>query len=107
MSHSVVPAPQDSKEDIPDEKAVFTSQESSVTGEVQERKDEAFGSTKDHPFADPAMAAHWRGVYEKANYENRHRFDPEFTWTAEEERRLVRKVCSCCMMSKCLVIFGC
>ncbi|PTB71337.1 MFS general substrate transporter [Trichoderma longibrachiatum ATCC 18648] len=38
------------------------------------------------------MAAHWRGVYEKANYENRHRFDPEFTWTAEEERRLVRKI---------------
>ncbi|KAL6872207.1 major facilitator superfamily transporter [Trichoderma longibrachiatum] len=93
MSHSVVPAPQDGKEGgIPDEKAVFTSQESSVTGEVPERKDEAFGSTKDHPFSDPAMAAHWRGVYEKANYENRHRFDPEFTWTAEEERRLVRKI---------------
>ncbi|TFA99783.1 putative transporter [Trichoderma ghanense] len=92
MSHSVMPAPQDGKEGIADEKAVFTSQESSITGEVPERKDGAFGSTKDHPFADPAMAAHWRGVYEKANYENRHRFDPEFTWTAEEERRLVRKI---------------
>jgi hypothetical protein len=26
-------------------------------------------------------------------YEGRHRYDPEFTWEPEEERRLVRKVC--------------
>ena len=27
-----------------------------------------------------------------ATYEGRHRYDPEFTWEPEEERRLVRKV---------------
>lgn len=25
------------------------------------------------------------------SYEGRHRFDPEFKWTAEEERRVIRK----------------
>lgn len=45
-----------------------------------------------HVFSDPLAAEHWRNIYEKAGYENRHRFDPEFTWTAEDEKKLVRKV---------------
>ncbi|KAI1417752.1 MFS general substrate transporter [Hypoxylon sp. FL1857] len=53
---------------------------------------EEYGSTGDHVFSDPSVAEHWRGVYEKARYENRHRFDPDYKWTAEEERRLVRKI---------------
>ncbi|KAI1085799.1 MFS general substrate transporter [Whalleya microplaca] len=51
-----------------------------------------YGSLGTHVFSDPAVADHWRNVYEKARYENRHRFDPEYKWTAEEEKRLVRKV---------------
>ncbi|KAI1213067.1 MFS general substrate transporter [Annulohypoxylon truncatum] len=51
-----------------------------------------YGSTDDHVFSDPAVAEKWRQVYEKARYENRHRFDPEYKWTAEEEKRLVRKI---------------
>ena len=50
------------------------------------------GSTTDHVFSDPAIASHWQLKYEKAGYENRHRFDPEFQWTAEEEKKLVHKV---------------
>jgi hypothetical protein len=72
--------------------AVMSSHGSSATEEAPVQRDEPFGSTDDHPFADPAMASRWREIYEKANYENRHRFDPEFKWTAEEEKRLVRKV---------------
>mgnify|MGYP001413719771 CR=1 FL=1 len=53
---------------------------------------EGYGSTDNHIFSDPAVAEYWRGVYEKAGYENRHRFDPSFTWTAEEERKLLRKI---------------
>ncbi|KAI1144010.1 MFS general substrate transporter [Hypoxylon sp. FL0543] len=53
---------------------------------------EDYGSVGDHVFSDPSVAEHWRGVYEKARYENRHRFDPEYKWTADEERRLVRKI---------------
>lgn len=49
-------------------------------------------NSRNHVFSDPVAAEHWRNVYEKAGYENRHRFDPEFTWTAEDERKLVRKV---------------
>lgn len=50
------------------------------------------GSTRQHIFSDPATADYWRLKYEKAGYENRHRFDPDVEWSAEEERRLVRKV---------------
>lgn len=49
-------------------------------------------NSRNHVFSDPLAAEHWRNIYEKAEYENRHRFDPEFTWTAEDERKLVRKV---------------
>nr|UWK20095.1 major facilitator superfamily transporter (MSF) [Trichoderma rubi] len=92
MSHRPPPVPQDGKQADIFNVAVLSSQESSVTGEIPERNNGSFGSTDDHPFTDPAMTAHWTQIYEKANYENRHRFDPEFTWTAEEEKRLVRKI---------------
>ncbi|CAK4031427.1 MFS transporter [Lecanosticta acicola] len=52
-----------------------------------------YGSNRrEHVFSDPAVAAHWQGIYDEAEYEGRHRFDPECSWTAEEERGLVRKV---------------
>ncbi len=52
----------------------------------------AFGSSEPHVFSSASTADYWRKVYENANYENRHRFDPDFTWSADEERKLVRKV---------------
>ncbi|KEZ46382.1 hypothetical protein SAPIO_CDS0697 [Scedosporium apiospermum] len=51
-----------------------------------------YGSSDEHVFKDPNVADYWRGIYEKARYENRHRFDPDFKWTAEEEKKLVRKL---------------
>lgn len=48
----------------------------------------------DHVFSDPNVAAYWRNVYNEAKYESRHRFDPEFTWSAQSERLLKRKVFS-------------
>lgn len=54
------------------------------------------GSSQDlrdhHVFKDPVTAQYWREVYDTAQYEGRHRFDPDYTWTADEEKRLVRKV---------------
>lgn len=50
------------------------------------------GSHENHPFRDEATAAHWLEIYKTANYEGLHRFDPEYTWTAAEEKKLVRKV---------------
>lgn len=45
-----------------------------------------------NPFADPAVAEHYRAVYEKAQYECRHAFDPELEWSKREERGLVRRL---------------
>lgn len=43
-------------------------------------------------FSDPEVKAYYVGVYEKAQYECRHVFDAEFTWTEDEEKKLVRKL---------------
>ena len=45
-----------------------------------------------NPFLDPDAAEYWRIVYDKAQYECRHVFDPSLTWSEEEEKRLVRKL---------------
>lgn len=79
-----------------------------VTGELKDRDEHDHGryrdsdsdgstlesdhSTKNNPFLDPVIAARWRGVYEKASYEARHVFDENLTWSADEERRLIRKL---------------
>ncbi|KAF9260870.1 MFS general substrate transporter [Marasmius fiardii PR-910] len=63
-------------------------QESVIDVEVQGD----YGSGRDHPFSDPKIADYWRNVYEDAKYEGRHRFDPNFTWSASEELRMRRKV---------------
>jgi hypothetical protein len=40
------------------------------------------------------------------SYEGRHRFDPEAKWTAEEERRVVRKTDLRLLSWLCLMMFG-
>ncbi|KAL8347630.1 hypothetical protein RB601_002990 [Gaeumannomyces tritici] len=90
------PAPADKTgKTVPDKDATY----SAGPGSSQSREDvvagsgsSGYGSSDEHPFSDPEVAARWRGVYEKARYENRHRFDPDYKWTAEEEKKLVRKI---------------
>lgn len=48
-------------------------------------------STDDHVFKDPQIADHYKDLYESTDYECRHLFDPELTWTEEEEKKVVRK----------------
>lgn len=66
----------------------------SEDGNTQTNKvnDTHLGSTPSHVFSNPSTAESWKLKYEKAGYENRHRFDPEFSWTADEEKKLVRKI---------------
>lgn len=45
-----------------------------------------------NPFADSAVAERWRKVYEDADYECRHVFEPDLTWSQEEERKVVQKL---------------
>ncbi|KAM5343156.1 hypothetical protein ACJ41O_014122 [Fusarium nematophilum] len=75
-----------------DTKEVFVNDQISSPTYSADSGDESASSAADHVFSDPAIADRWRKVYEKAQYENRHRFDPAYTWTAEEEKRLVRKI---------------
>ncbi|KAF2727083.1 allantoate permease [Polyplosphaeria fusca] len=52
----------------------------------------AHGSYEPHVFSDPVRCAHWKDVYDGAQYEGRHRFDPGLTWSAQSERLLKRKL---------------
>lgn len=61
-------------------------------GSTEDSANEDYGSSNDHVFSDPVVADRWRQIYEQARYENRHRFDPEYKWTAREETKLVRKI---------------
>lgn len=45
-----------------------------------------------NPFSDPREAARWRAIYENSGYEALEKFDPDLTWTALEEKKLVRKI---------------
>ncbi|RDW93492.1 uncharacterized protein DSM5745_00814 [Aspergillus mulundensis] len=58
-------------------------------------------SDSSNPFADPEVAERYAALYEKAQYECRHVFDPTLVWTREEERKIVRKI-----DGKCVMFFG-
>lgn len=45
-----------------------------------------------NPFRSPEVAERWRTKYEEAQYECRHVFDPTLTWSAEEEKKIIRKL---------------
>ncbi len=65
---------------------------SEALASVASDSDEEGEAIRKNPFLDPDVAEHWAGVYEKARYECRAQFDPAFTWTEEEEKKLVRRL---------------
>ncbi|KAH8171428.1 major facilitator superfamily protein [Sarocladium implicatum] len=93
---TVVPDPDVKRVDATSETGIKTAgsnNESTSSSDGNEGQREGhYGSSDDHVFSDPATADYWRLKYEKAGYENRHRFDPELKWTAAEEKRIVKKV---------------
>lgn len=48
--------------------------------------------TRGNIFANPDVAQHFSDLYEKAQYENRHLFDPKLEWTVAEEKKLIWKL---------------
>jgi hypothetical protein len=61
---------------------------------------------KKNPFLDPDVAAHWIAVYEKSQYECRSQFDPLFTWSEEEEKKIVRRLDWRVCLWACIMFFG-
>ena len=91
MSAPILALSSSDEKSVSKEKAATNSPTSDSDSEIQNVTPE-YGSYHHHVFASPPVAEHWRQVYEKAHYEGRHRFDPLFTWTADEEKRVRRKV---------------
>lgn len=60
----------------------------------------------DNPFADPVVAEYYRDVYERAQYECRHVFDPEVEWTEEEEKAIVRKLDWRVSLTSCILFIS-
>lgn len=63
-----------------------------VTSTDDTRDDSGSGTAGENPFSDPDVAERYRLVYERAHYECRHVFDPQLTWTPEEEKQLLRRI---------------
>lgn len=69
-----------------------SSESDSDTRDELEDIDGDYGSYRDHIFNDPEKVKYWTNVMHNANYEGRHRFDPDMTWSAAEEKKLKRRV---------------
>ncbi|KAL4965836.1 major facilitator superfamily domain-containing protein [Aspergillus stella-maris] len=63
-------------------------------------------SVQSNPFADPEVAERYRELYGKAQYECRHVFEPELTWSVGEEKRIVRKIDWHVCLWACVMFFG-
>ncbi|KAK6455936.1 putative permease [Scheffersomyces xylosifermentans] len=62
--------------------------------EINIKEDDLESSSSEkseHVFQDPVVAEHYRELYEKTQYECRDHFDPDFTWTKEEETKVTWK----------------
>ncbi|PBP22182.1 putative allantoate permease protein [Diplocarpon rosae] len=68
--------------------------------------DEEGGAYKRNPFLNSDIAEHWATVYEDSQYECRAEFDPTFSWTDEEEKRLVRRLDWRVCLRACVMFFG-
>lgn len=93
------------------EHGIFVSPESNEKATINAAADpgsEDGSSTHshEHVFKDETTAKYWRKVYDEAKYEGRHRFDPNYTWTPEEEKKLVRKVNVHCTPVSCVIMYS-
>jgi hypothetical protein len=60
--------------------------------DVELTDSESLRDIQKNPFLDPKVANHYRQLYEDAKYECRHEFDPDFEWTPEEEKKIIKKL---------------
>lgn len=78
---------------ILDNAELVTSRGNIVTKDgVVVSTDDSDHSLSTNVFQDPEVKAYYVDIYEKAQYECRHVFDADLTWTKEEEKKIVRKL---------------
>ena len=65
--------------------------ESSVSIDAHDLESSDPSIKLDHIFQDPALAKKYSDIYESCKYECRFHVDPDFTWTKQEERKVVWK----------------
>lgn len=63
-------------------------------------------SLASNPFKDPVVAKYYADLYESVGYECRLAFDPDFEWTEEEEKKVIRKVDLRVALSACIMFIG-
>ena len=59
-----------------------------------------------NPFADAKVAEHYRQVYDNAQYECRHVYNPDLEWTQVEEKKLLRKLDRHVALLACFMFFA-
>lgn len=59
-----------------------------------------------NPFKDPSIAKYYTNLYESTKYESRGAFDPEFEWTKEEEKSVLRKIDLRVALTACIMFIG-
>ncbi|KAF8867334.1 allantoate permease [Acephala macrosclerotiorum] len=110
-------SPQDSEKknvasNLPNEKAKegIAQNGTLATGDLVNQglavSDEESDASSKNIFVDPDVAAHYVSVYEKAHYECRHVFDPDLTWTKQEEKTVIRKLDWHVCMWACVMFFA-
>ncbi|KAF2688130.1 MFS general substrate transporter [Lentithecium fluviatile CBS 122367] len=57
-------------------------------------------------FADPEVRDYYKELYEDAQYECRHAFDAEATWTQEEEKKVIRRLDWHVCLWACVMFFS-
>ncbi|KAM3164101.1 hypothetical protein ACU8KH_00997 [Lachancea thermotolerans] len=83
------PAPKDQTRTVPENESNIlneTNHKESFLVDVENVSTSS--SSADNIFADPNVANYYSSIYEKCQYECRHLFDPEFTWSQKEERKV-------------------
>ncbi|QWU89877.1 hypothetical protein CA3LBN_004225 [Candidozyma haemuli] len=80
-----------------------TGQENTASAKLEEKLEDVVqvvsidnesqaDSLLSNPFKDPAVAQYYHDLYEKSQYECRSAFDPDFEWSPEEEKKVIRKL---------------
>ncbi|KAL2071872.1 hypothetical protein VTL71DRAFT_13107 [Oculimacula yallundae] len=89
------------------EAALVTAKGNVVTKEgVVISTQETDASLSTNVFADPEVKDYYVNLYEKAQYECRHAFDADLTWTKEEEKKLVRRLDWHVCLWACVMFFS-